>query len=479
MDLTALYASLSPTYAVISPSGHWIASLSRSGHVLIRSTETLELQHVFLLNPGFVQKANWLFWITRRDSPETTQICVASTEKAFVLNFRQEFFYATIDCTWDHVKRIECSPTGELLLFSEIHNKVTIWALELKKGFAISHPKNDIDQAVAFHPHSNLCSMLIRKSGSDFLNFYQTSLDGWYLTRNYKLPTIDATSVSWSPNGQWLVVQDITLNPIIHLFSYPGIFLFSYEVEDDLHLGFSTIEWSPDSSLLALCSLQNSTIYILNTQTFSPIFRLRHGFQQPFAMNCWQELVSSQYKLTYQRATWPSIMKTPNQHEHCKVSFNANSSFIASYTLLQKNIVWIWNARSQCLDTILIQQQPIEHLSWHPTSPHHLMILTKPVKPKAAKEMQSLHNCSIYFWSYEWNEPRIISIPKSDFSIQKAEWLHAVHQHSLTVLISGRDAYIIAYLLESEEEMSSQLILSQGSLDEELETTQTIHIPAN
>ncbi|WBW72976.1 mitosis-specific spindle pole body WD repeat protein Wdr8 [Schizosaccharomyces osmophilus] len=480
MDLTALYASLSPTHAVISPCNLWIASLSRSGHVLIRNIETLELQHVFLLNPDFVQKATWLFWITRRDSLETTQICVASLDKAFVLDFRQEYFYATIDCNRDHVKRIECSPLGQLLFFSEIHNKVTIWTLESKKGFVVSHPKGDIDQAVAFHPYSNLCSMLIRKFGSDFLNFYQTSLDGtWNLERNYKLPTIDASSVSWSPNGQWLVVQDVTLNTVIHIFSDPGIFLFSYKVEDDLQLGFSKTQWSPDSSLLALCSLQNSTIFILDTQTFSPTFQLQHNFDQPFALNCWQEDLSSEYKLTYQRAPWPTAMRTLNEHERCEVFFNADNSFVASFTLQQKNVVWIWNLQSQLLDTILIQQQPVEHLSWHPTSPHCLMIQTKHAKPRIGQEMQSILNCSIYFWSYKWNEPRVITIPKSDFFIQKAQWLHAAHHlHSPTVLISAKDAYIIAYLLESEEEMSSQLVLSQGSLNEELETTQTIHIPA-
>ncbi|EPY49224.1 WD repeat-containing protein [Schizosaccharomyces cryophilus OY26] len=148
MDLTALYASSSPTYAVVSPCNCWIASLSRSGHVLIRSTETLDLQHVFLLNPEFVQKAVYLLWKTKPDTPTSTQICVASLEKAFILDFHQESFYATIDCNQDSVKNIECSPLGQLLFFSELHNKVTIWTLELKKGFVLSHPKADIDQGI-------------------------------------------------------------------------------------------------------------------------------------------------------------------------------------------------------------------------------------------------------------------------------------------------------------------------------------------
>ncbi|EPY49223.1 WDR8 family WD repeat protein [Schizosaccharomyces cryophilus OY26] len=323
--------------------------------------------------------------------------------------------------------------------------------------------------------------MLIRKFGSDYLNFYQTSPDGkWNLERNYKLPTIDATCVSWSPNGQWLVVQDVTLNPVIHIFSYPGIFLYSHKMEEDLQLGFSKIQWSPDSSLLALCSLQNSTIHVLDTQTFNLTFQLQHNLEQPFATNCWQEVFSSDYKLTYQRAPWPTAMKPSNRHERCEVFFNNDNSFAASYTLQQKNLVWIWNLGSQCLDTILVQQRPIQLLSWHPTYPHCLMIQTKSAKPKTGQENQSILNSSIYFWSYEWNEPRVISIPKSDFRVCRAQWLQAAHHlHSSTVLISGEDAYIIAYLLESEEDMSSQFMLSQGSLNEELETTQTIHIPAN
>lgn len=371
-----------------------------------------------------------------------------------------------------------------------------MWSLNTQKGYLLPHVKTNVSKGIscliyqftdclvyALHPSMQFCTILSRFNGSDCLQFYQISKKAWILLKECKLPTIDSTGIHWSPDGNWLAVLENVLDAVVYIYHRTGLLFHEYRPNRLIEVGFSDFEWSPFGKYLTLCSYHDSTLHLLETKTFSIVFRLHHCLQYTntdLEMHIWEEKETIyEQQMTYQKVhKLRTDFPEPSFCSASKIRFNCDETYAATITSKYPNVLWLWNLQNKKLHTVLIQKHHIVYFEWHPGRPDLVVIQTK-----IRKESKIPSNATfLYFWALSWNTPRVVGVPKKGFNIQKVQWLQPSEFSSRPVIvICGEDAYTVAYIVEDEDESFTevtQTIISQEVLDNELETTQTISIPS-
>ncbi|KAF2216181.1 hypothetical protein CERZMDRAFT_33198 [Cercospora zeae-maydis SCOH1-5] len=206
-----------------------------------------------------------------------------------------------------------------------------------------------------------------------------------------KLPTTDAQTISWSPEGRWLAVLDVpTATTNLHIFTPDGHLFRSYPSGKDhgFDLGIKDMAWSPDGKSLALARHDNR-VELLNARTFSLLATIEHNTtidQSDLPVNVrapiWQEMVSANNGRTYTFAPHP--VSPPLSHTKpggepadigiAELSFSCDGSFLATRDSRMLNTVWIWDMSKLAAHAVLIQHSNVRGLQWHPTRSTTLMI---------------------------------------------------------------------------------------------------------
>ncbi|EEB07936.1 WDR8 family WD repeat protein [Schizosaccharomyces japonicus yFS275] len=489
MDFTALYASTAPSYAQVSPGGEWIASFSRAGHILIRSTRSLELAFVFQVDEAFAKACQWIQWkpLNKDDDEEqeeTSFLFVASSEKIIVINLLEPEFYAIIQCAHDHVSRVQWTRTKQILLFSDLHCRLTVWSVVQKKGLLLQQVKSQVRKGFAFHPTLPFAVVLHRKNGFDFAHLYQMSTENWKLSARWKIPTIDAQSIHWSPDGSRIAVVEAAFENSVYVYTSLGNYITKIcPPSNQQELGLCNLQWAPDGSYVLAHSLHNSSLRCLEPLAFSNALEFVHSYYPDLdaPTHVWQEDINYQDQSKYKRLDKPPfIQKSYNATIRCKM--NVDGTLLASCCNSVPNILWIWSVSSRSLHTMLVQSAPIIQWDWH-LYRSDLLVIRCAVHPSRSLDQASL----LFFWSAAWAEPRIIRVPKMGFIIRHHQWMKAAPSNGgrEAIVVCGNSSYTIGYVVESEDDSETTMMptmtfsdfaLSDEPLASELDATKTITI---
>ncbi|SMR46369.1 unnamed protein product [Zymoseptoria tritici ST99CH_1E4] len=273
--------------------------------------------------------------------------------------------------------------------------KTKLWHIHSGKAVDLPDVKTTCDgRAWQTRPGSakggpRLFAMLSRMAADDHLAInFSTSSQALPLV---KLPTHDAHSISWSPDGRWLAVLDVpTASQGLHIYTPDGhLFRSCPSQNDNEHgLGIKDVTWSSDGRLLALAKF-DGRVELLNTTTFTPLAVIEHSTtidQRLLASEqqarIWQQTVSAANVRSYAEPSQPvspplSRLKPtsePSELGIAELSFSCDGRYLASRDCRMLNTLWVWEASSLAAHSVLIQHSNIRKLHWHPSSPDTLMV---------------------------------------------------------------------------------------------------------
>ncbi|VDL60324.1 unnamed protein product [Hymenolepis diminuta] len=175
-----------------------------------------------------------------------------------------------------------------IMVLSELSAFFTVWALSNQWITTLSSPKNS-NSSFAFSPDGRFLSMLEMVNGKDILHFYDTEDSNWCRFLSASLPTRDAESVHWSPNGRYIIVFDSYLYDSIAILNSDGTTLHSLNLYSEnfgnnpasrFALGIRSFHWAPSGHILAVGRYDNSCL-LYNHANWKILAELKHPLDKP------------------------------------------------------------------------------------------------------------------------------------------------------------------------------------------------------
>ena len=287
--------------------------------------------------------------------------------------------------------------------FVGLHQLLTIWEFGKGKVWNLMNGKGvDIEdvKTACSGPRWQLrpdvsgsrltLATLSRPGADDLLN-----LDFPVLQRtlaSIKLPTTDAQSLSWAPDGRWLAIVDTpTASPSVRFYTPGGHLFRSYPPASETNtpeLGVKALVWSSNSQVVALTRYDGKVV-LLNAKKFALLAIIEHTStidqrSRPSERQApiWQEGVSASGERSYADAmqpvspplSRPTPSTEPSEIGVAEARFSCDGGYLATRDERMLNTVWIWNVATLGAHTVVIQHSNVRKLHWHPTRPAVLML---------------------------------------------------------------------------------------------------------
>jgi WD40 repeat protein len=246
-------------------------------------------------------------------------------------------------------------------------------------------------------------AVLLKIESGDLLTIHEPGT--YEVISKASIPTVDAQGLKWSPNGAWLAVWDAaSAGTTVAIYTADGQHFRTYSAEaPETDFGVRTVEWSHDSSLLAI-GKHDGTVDLINGTTVCllavvpPVklvltalkFTLRHVLGdpttfRPIGRDVYVERTAGgsgtrEYVLAPESPVFPYTYKTPSgSRAVSSISFNPSNSFVATIDQALPHIVWQWAITGETKPRLvgaLVQRSSIQQLLWNPELPELLMTTT-------------------------------------------------------------------------------------------------------
>ncbi|KAK6441137.1 hypothetical protein LTR95_002634 [Oleoguttula sp. CCFEE 5521] len=432
--------------ASASPSGGLIASIV-DGKLRLRAVQVSELCNDLTIRspPKEISSLRW--------SVDNTRVLVTSHNLIELIDLD------------DHGSRLRIyNGSGSLGRFqsadfvSDSHvlviwefGRAKIYSLGGKLTFATELKTQTGARAWALRPKNEKAfpslAFLSQSNAQDHLTF-QLPMTGETLLST-ALDTVDANSLSWSPDGKWLAVLDAAYaRPSLVIFTQSGHRFREYppvnESKDEfVGLLVKAITWSPDSSTLAV-SRYDGSVVLLNTRTFSSRAIIEHsttieqpGLDADIQVVIWQEVVPSTNVRSYNRIAQPvslplSRAKTSNEPSELGIAearFSCDGKYLATRDERMLNTIWVWDVVTLCAHAVIIQHSNVRRMHWHSSIPNLLLLdcaesvaylfdPSSPEPPTAVQvEMPATPSFSFVPLIDSSDKPAILASTKSSFRL--------------------------------------------------------------
>ncbi|KAG5647618.1 hypothetical protein DXG03_008971 [Asterophora parasitica] len=316
MDFTEIYKQ-SASLVAFSPGAHFILTAVQD-RIIVRRTDTLQITRTWLLDASrspthasltsFKSKpgpSNGIAsgqeaWISHVGWSCDSEYILAACAKRGVVHLqklRDEEWNGRIDCGAEGLVKAEWAPDGRTILcFSEWGLRVTLWSLVTGAATYIQFPVHP-DRGYAFRSDGRYFILAERHKSKETLGLYDAS-DSYKLVRHFPLPTSSLSSLSLSPNGDYLAAWEGPLEYKLYALNLAGITIATFSPDRDPGLGIRCVSWHPSGMFLAVggwdnkvrprfCALDSSgieeshrfTYWITSAGHQSPLSKYRGEFQ--------------------------------------------------------------------------------------------------------------------------------------------------------------------------------------------------------
>lgn len=261
----------------LSEFGRYVSSINGNQLRVIAVTEGQNVLRSISLNDQFSNRIKLLRWskppvppsVTPDTfTPDSQRLLCATGARILVWDVYDEEWSANIEAgdafNFSHIDF--AANHDELIVFSELNVQFSIFCLSSGDQRVIKSPKFSSYHGYGFRPASGHLAVLLNLDASDTMTIHEPGT--YEVINNVLLPTTDAQGVKWSPDGAWLAVWDTaSMGTKIVIYTADAQYYKTYtEGSDGFNLGIKTIEWSPDSSILAL-GKHDGTVELLNCTT--------------------------------------------------------------------------------------------------------------------------------------------------------------------------------------------------------------------
>ncbi|KAI9263299.1 quinon protein alcohol dehydrogenase-like superfamily [Phascolomyces articulosus] len=391
------------TQSTFSPNGSYVASIVDQQRLVIRNnTISLTIMHVFDCQHP-IQHFQW--------SPNSKHIVTVSYDRSIVQAWSliDIYWHGRIRDEFFGIRRVWWSADStSLLCSSDFKLRISVWMLADKQVRYIRYPKF-MEKGCEISPDGKYVAVIENRQGKDGISIYT-----WSATALFKYivtDTIDLCNIRWSPDSRFIAVWDNCLYYKLLVYGVEGTLHASYQAYEH-GLGIKSIAWSPDSSLLAIGSYDQKA-RILRTSDWEPICEFLHPstLDQKFQKSAVNHSVLKRpFNIPILRPEYDTPFPKIGIG-YCQ--FNSNGKFLCTRDDSMPTAFWIWDiSRLECC-MIVLQQQSVKQLAWHPRDPYRLAV-----------------TCGyqyVYLTEHGDNEQQqlklgVVPVPAADFRIRKLNW---------------------------------------------------------
>ncbi|TKA24471.1 hypothetical protein B0A50_06628 [Salinomyces thailandicus] len=395
-------------------------------------------------------------------------------------------------------------PSGDIATIAQLSPNLVlvIWDfgraglvdLQARKTFEIGNLKTSCDgspYAIRRTATGRTTLAYLRREGAE--DALCIRADTGVVLKETKLPTADAQSISWSPDGRWLAVLDTPIAPTgtkVYFYTpdakaYTTFPRPPHQWTDDL--GIKELTWpqatsspSEPQALLAL-SGHSSELVLLDTRKFSPIAILDHTSNtlQPLHSNenkpIWQETVSASGERSYEALRQPvnpivtRVKDTtdPKELGTAEVAISSDARYIATRDGRYQSTIWLWNASAHgaheafTLCALLFQHRHVRKMSWHPIWTSLLLIDC------------GESNAYLYDVSRPQEPPAVLSLPIPGNLTLK--WIAHRDLKDLILLAASKSTWCLMYPNREPHEQLGDSAEHVHQMDDDEEQAENLH----
>ncbi|ORY69708.1 WD40 domain-containing protein [Pseudomassariella vexata] len=461
----------SSPHCLPSPDGTLIATLFLSS-ISIRAVASLATVRSIKL-PADLVGVTAFIW-----SPSSKRLLLAASDQIHVFSATGGDYHAII--------RNPSSSTGkstfvdfgatddEACVYSAFGIKLSIFNLASSRAVEINNPKfynaSTAARGFSFRPRTHHLALLTRTTGRDTISIHAPGTRE--VQRSWNPDTIDASGLSWTSDGSWLIVWESAAQGH-RLLSYTSDGHLFQEwcgprphAPDDMDLrlgaGIRFLTFSPNGQFVAAAD-SSRCVYLLYTATLAEHLQLCHPLviEPRDTLQIWQE----QRRLSNTNVSLPTFLRTtravspparPPQSSQSLPTGGENAQFDSSSSLLATKLeeapttVWIWDVAASELRATLIFHSHISRVDWHPVHPELLFI----------KCEGPMYGGVVFVWDPLSDGPRPIDfrsrIPDGKISGRvAASWLRSKSEEETATVFFADN---LAYLLGSPAESGNDIV---------------------
>ncbi|EEP78053.1 predicted protein [Uncinocarpus reesii 1704] len=333
------------------------------------------------------------------------------------------------------------TPSGEdVICFLEFNVQMMIFNLNTSEQRIIKTPKFSGFNGYAFRPQSAHLAILLKLDGNDVLSVHEPESYRCIATAAVQL--VDVQGLKWSPNGTWIACWGNSLaGTAVAIYTADGQYYRAYTGgANEIGFGVKTVEWSPDSGVLAL-GKQGGTVELINGKTFSLAMVLGDPITVPIGRDIYTETnpaaAEREYALAPESPVFPFTYNVPGGTRAISaISFNPTGTMVATIDNGLPHILWLWSIqeRTPCLAGALVQKSNIKQILWSTEHPELLMTTSD-------DDVGTLHQwiCGCI--------PRIARIPHAAGGKNHASWIQLDKREADSLIWFGwQDGYTMGYL---------------------------------
>ncbi|KAH7037671.1 WD40 domain-containing protein [Microdochium trichocladiopsis] len=378
-----------------SPDGNSIAALLASA-IAIREVQTLQVTNTIKLPAGLSGGVVAFSW-----APSATRILVAVVDQVHVFStIPGDSYHAVIRLATSSVAKPTLVTFGaaddEVLVFSTHGIKLSIFNLSSSTTIEIANPKFYTAPAAArghcIRPKSNHLALLTRNAGKDMISIHPPR--SRELMRSWTVETIDAQGLTWTPDGNWLLVWESAAHGHRLLYYTPDGHLFNEwhgpkpgPGDVDLHLGagIGHLKLGAVGELIAI-SDSSRAVTVLSTSTMAEKARLTHtdDIRPSETLQVWQEQSVTQTEQAgpiFAKATQTvappggSVSGSSDAKSGCNlIAFDCSCTLLVTRLAAAPSTLWIWDIPNAELRAVLVYHSDVVQVQWHPTQAELLLI---------------------------------------------------------------------------------------------------------
>ena len=358
--LEQISGSTSTHDIAFSPDGLKIAFSRKQNEIFVLNSQNLTEENYILC----ANKIEKFFW-----APNSKLIAVLMTSRneISVFSLENRSFpknqitppIATISGGYIETESLMWSPTSSHILIFGVHSvHLIVWEIINKGSFRrLVSPKSSTE-SVSFSPDGSTLAVINRSKSQDILTLYTKE---FVRKTSFNLSTLDAKKLHWSPNSQYVVVQDSSDHHLLQVVDVQSSVITSYAAYEGF-LGINQIAISPNSVIIALGSFDN--IIRLRVKAganqWKTIEELTHTKEQKHPSVVFAQANGFKREIPY---TLPTVAADVNGFS--LISWSFDNTFLAAKAEKMPSSVFIWNTKEMA-SHVVVFDKPVCDVKWSP-----------------------------------------------------------------------------------------------------------------
>ncbi|XP_042902001.1 WD repeat-containing protein WRAP73 isoform X3 [Parasteatoda tepidariorum] len=261
-----------------------------------------------------------------------------------------------------NIAHISWAPDNRhLIVLSEFNFKITIWSLALSKSTVIANPKC-VKNCYAFSKCSKYMAVVERKDFMDFIGIY--SCDNFQHLKEFSIDCENAGEVYFSPVELVIAIVAAFSEYKVLFYTIDGRLINSF-TKADASLGITSFSWSAQSFYIFVGDYLERTVYRIMEMSCNEESVLRDTAEkwEFYAVDGERPVSIPQFHLSKK-----------GNHKASKTGINLlvvspDEQHVAIVSCSAPNVIFIFNMKLFSLSDILIQNEKIKGVTWHPRKP--------------------------------------------------------------------------------------------------------------